>query len=308
LAGILVKKLRVPEAAVALTTLGVEDPELGPSPRRPIAAPCDDGFRALTDDVAPQAQPGASGELEPESRRLGNRGRETRRQAGRLEDDEEGLGPAGEAGETTQPLGDLRPGRPGDRTSRKIDHEDVHGAAGEEHPGDRESLVEGFGSQDDEPVQPDAARRGLDRVERPGKIQPGDDRAVRLGLGDEPEGEGGGTRAGSAAKGDARAPWQPARADDGVKSGKAGPDDPLDAGSRLARRSGDPSELGWVVGWLGRKRCRRQRSDHLGSCSTPSRLEGRQSSRHVRGEAGHRTVRLEQTFDIVNGSRITESR
>jgi hypothetical protein len=284
----------VAETAVPLATLGVEDPELRPSPRRPVAAAGHERLGPLADDVPPEPDPCPPRKLEAQPRGFRHCGREPGGQPGRLEGDEERLRPPGEPGQPTQPLGDLGRGRAHGRSWRKVDHEDVDRAAGEEHPGDREALVEGVGGQDDEPVEADAAGGGLDRIERPGEVQPGNDRAVGLGLGDEPEGEGGGARARSAAQGHAGGAWQPARPDDRVESRKAGPDDPLDAGPWLARRRrGGP-----VVdaGRLGRERRRGQRSDDPRSCRAPSRLEGRQSSRHVRGEAGHRTARLEHPF------------
>jgi hypothetical protein len=116
------------------------------------------------------------------------------RQARWLEGDEERLGPAGESRQASEPVGDLRHGGSRRGPRRQVDHEDVDRAGGQEHPGDRQPLVERLGRQDDEPVEPDAPGSGLHRVERPGQVQPGDDRAVGLGLGDEAQGEGGGAR------------------------------------------------------------------------------------------------------------------
>jgi hypothetical protein len=215
----------VAETAVPIATLGVEDPQLCPSPRRPVATPGHGRRGPLPDDIAPEPDPRLSLELEPESRRFGDGAGQPARETGRLERDEERLRAPGEGGEPAKPVGDLGGGRAGSgrRTRRKVDHEDVHRAGGEEHPGDRQALVEGR---------------------------------------------------------------------------EAGPDDSLDAGSRLA--GGRLGGLGRVVERLGRERRRGQRPDHPRSCSTPPRLEGRQSRRHVRGEAGHRTASIEQTFDIVN--------
>lgn len=287
------------ETAVPIATLGVEDPELRPSARRPVPAPGDERLGPLADDVAAEPDPAAPPELEAEAGRFGDGGGQRRRQPGRLEGDEERLRPAGEAGQASEPLGDLSLRRARGRTRRKVDHEDVDRAAGEEHAGDRQALVEGLGGQDDEPVEAHAAGGGLDRIEGAGEIEPGDDRAVGLGLGDEPQGEGRGARGRRASQRDAGAARQPARPDDRVEGRETGPDDPLDASSRLTR--GRRSGLGWVVGRLGQERCRGECPDDPRSCRTPARLEGRQSSRHVRGEAGHRTSRLEHLFDIVNG-------
>lgn len=282
------------ETAVPLATLGVEDPELRPSARRSVAAAGHERLGPLADDVPPEPDPRSPGQLQPQSGRFGDGGRQPGRQARWLEGDEERLRPAGQPGQATQPLGDLGRCRAGVRAGREIDHEDVDRAPGEEHAGDRQALVERVRGQDDEPIETDAAGGGLDRIEGAGEVEPGNDRSVRLGLGDESQGEGGGTGRRRAAERDAGRAREPARPEDRIERREAGPDDPLDASSRLAHGRG--SELGWVVGRLGRERRRGQRPNDPRSCSTPSRLEGRQSSRHVRGEAGHRTVRLEHLF------------
>jgi hypothetical protein len=184
----------VAETTVPLATLGVEDPELRPSARRPVPTAGDDRLGPLPDDVATETDPGPSLELQPEARRFRDRGREGRCQPGGLDGDEERLRPAREPGQTTQPLGDLGRRGAGVRARREIEDEDVDRAAGQEHPRDRQALVEGVGRQDDEPVEPDPAGGGLDRIEGPGEIEPGDDRAVGLRLRDQAEGEGRGTR------------------------------------------------------------------------------------------------------------------
>ena len=298
------------ETAVPIATLGVEDPELRPSPRRSVAAAGDRGLGPLAHDVAAEPDPGLAFELEPEPGRLGDRGRQPGRQPGWFEGDEERLGAAGERGQPAEPVGDLGGCRPGSgrRAWGEVDHEDIDRARGEKHPRDRQALVERLGGEDDEPVEPDAAGSGLHGIERSRQVQPGDDRAVGLRLGDEPEGERGRARARRAGQRDARAPREPLarRSHDRVERGEAGPDDPLDTGPGLA--GGRLGGLGWVVERLGRERRGGQRPDHPRSCGTPPRLEGRQSRRHVRGEAGHRTASIEQMFDIVNGIRWGLSR
>ena len=271
------------EAAVALPALGVEDPELRPSPRRTEAVAGDGHLGLLADDVATEPDPRPSRELETEPGRLGDGRGETRGQAGRLEGDEERLRATGEGRQAPEPVRDLRGGRAGIRMRRQIDDEEVHRAAGEEGARDRQALVEGVRSEDDEPVQPDAAGDRLDRVERAGEVQPGDDRTVGLGLRGEAERERRLARAGVPAECHAGAPWQAARPEDRVECREAGPDDPVD-GFR-----GRPRRL------VLRQRCRRQRSDDPRSCRAPACLEGRQSSRHVRGKRRHRPT-IEQMF------------
>jgi hypothetical protein len=276
--GRVVEEVRAAEARVALTALGVEDPELRPPPRRaePVASDGHLGF--LADDVAAEPDPAASRELQPETGGLRHGRGETGGQPGWLEGHEQRLRPAGESREATEPVRDLRGGRAGVGTRWQVDDEQVHRPAGEQRPGDREALVERVGREDDEPVEPDAAGDGLDRVEGPGKVQPGDDRAVGLGLRGEAEGKRRLARAGVTAEGDAGAPGHAAGTEDRVERGEAGPDDPFDAGSRLRR--------GRLL-LLGQRR-RRQRPDDPRSCRAPARLEGRQSRRHIRRERRHR--------------------
>ena len=210
-------------------------------------------------------------------------------QARRLEGDEERLRAAGEGGEPAEAIGDLGGGRAGIRARRQVDDEEVDRAAGEERAGDRQAFVERVRGQDDEPVKPHAAGDGLDRVEAPGEIQPGDDRAVDLGLCREPEGEGRLAGARLAAEGDARTARQAARTEDRIERREAGPDDPLRTAA-TGRFAGEDR-----LRFLVRERRRRQRPDDPRSCRAPACLEGRQSSRHVRGERRHRPT-IEQMF------------
>jgi hypothetical protein len=277
------EEIRAAEARIALATLGVEDPQLRPSPRRTEPVPGDGHLRLLADHVAPEPDPRPAGELETETGRFRNGGREAGGQAGRLEGDEQRLRPAGQRGQPAEPVRDLRGARARVRARRQVDDEQVHRSAGEQRPGDREALVERVRGQDDEPVEANATGDGLDRVEGAGEVQPGDDRAVGLGLRGEAEGERRLARAGVTTEGDAGAARQAARAEDRVERREAGPDDPLDG------LAGRPRLL--VLG----KRRRRQRSDHPRSCRSPARLEGRQSRRHIRGEGRHHRI-LEQMF------------
>jgi hypothetical protein len=296
---VVAQEIGAAEAAITLPALGVEDPELCPSARRSMAAPGDERLRSLADDIAAQPDPARPGELEAEPGRLCDRRREAGREARWLECDKKRLRPTGEGRETPQPVRDLRRRRADAGPRRQVDHEDVHRAGRQQHPRDRETLVEGVRGEDDEPIEMDAASHGFDRVECPSEIEPRDDRPVRLGLGDEPKGERGRPRGRRTAHGDARVPRQPTRADDPVELRKASPDDSLDARSRVAR--GRRTELRGVVERLGGERRGRQCPHHPRSCGTPPRLEGRQSRRHVRGEGRHRTASIEHLFCIVNG-------
>ena len=83
------------EAGVALTALRVEDPELRPPAGRAVSVAGDGHLRPLADDVAPEPDPRPAGELETNAARLGNGSRQTGRQAGWLEGNEERLGATG---------------------------------------------------------------------------------------------------------------------------------------------------------------------------------------------------------------------
>ena len=134
----------------------------------------------------PEADPRPPGELEAEAARLGDRGREAAREPGRIEDQEQRLRAPGERGESTEAFGDL--GRlVGLRqpAAGQVEHEQVDRATGQQRARDREALVQAGRGDDDEPLEPDAAGDRLDRVEAAREVQPGHDRALRLGLRDD---------------------------------------------------------------------------------------------------------------------------
>ena len=304
----LVEKVVAAEAGVALTALCVEDPELRPPARRTMPVAGDGHLRPLADDVAPEPDPRPPGHLEPDAGRLGHGGRQTGGQTRWLEGDEERFRAASEGGEAAQPVGDTGGGRTAVRSGRQVDDEEIDGPTGEQGCGDRQALIDRVGGQDDEPVEPDAAGNRLDRIEGASQIEPGDDRPVDLGFGCETEGEGCLAGARVAAERDARAAGQTARPEDRVERRKAGPDDPLDAPAggqrRFDRRFVRERRL--VGEWLVREWHRRQCSDDSRhrtgafsrdprSCRAPACLEGRQSSRHIRGERRHCST-IEQMF------------
>jgi hypothetical protein len=289
-----VEEVVATEAGVALAALRVEDPELRPSSRRAVPVAGDGHLRPLADDVAPEPDPRSPGELEPDAGRLDDGGRQAGSQTRWLEGDEECLGAAGQGGEAAQPIRDPGGGRARVRPYRQVDDQEVDRPTGQQGSGDRQAFVDRVGGQDEEPVEPDTAGNGLDRVEGSGQVEPGDDRPVDLGLCREPEGEGRLAGAGIAAERDARAARQATRPEDGVECRKAGPDDPLN--SATGRYPGVRRRL---RDFLGRERGHRQRAvDPRGrpgplpgyprSCRAPAHLEGRQSSRHVRGKRRHR--------------------
>ena len=280
---VVAEELVAGEAAIPLPALGVEDPELRLPPRRPEPVPGDRHLRPLADHVAPEPDPRPAGEFQAEAGRFGDGDREAVRQAGRLEGDEERLRAAGERGEAAEAVRDAGRGRARVRTRRQVDDEQVDRPAGKERTGDREALVERLRGEHDEPVETDAPGDGLDRVEGTGQVEPGDDRALGLGFRGETQGERRLAGARLAAERDARAARQAAGPEDRVEGREARPDDPVDRAAALRLP-------------LGRQRRGRQRPDDPRSCRAPSRLEGRQSSRHVRGERRHQARIIEQMF------------
>ena len=284
------EELVAAEAGVAVTTVGVEDPELRPSPRRPEAVPGDHHLRPLADDVAAETNPAASRELEPEAGRFRNGIAEPRPQAGRLEDDEERGGAPCERSEAMEAIRDAGGSRRLD-ARRQVDHEKVHGPAGKEAARDRQALVEVVRRHDDEPLEADPAGDRLDRVEAPARVQPGDDRAARLGLRDEPEREGRLATPALAPQGDARRARQAAGTEDRVERREPGRHDSVRCAERRSLRQ---------FRQLFRQRRGRERADDLSShprsCRAPARPEGRESRSHVRRELRHWTVIIEQMF------------
>jgi hypothetical protein len=78
----------------------------------------------------------------------------------------------------------------GQRRPAQVDDEQVDGLRLEQRRGHRQPLVEMVGAEHHEPLEVDAPRDRLDRVERPGRVEVGDHRPAGLRFGAEPQGEG----------------------------------------------------------------------------------------------------------------------
>ncbi len=181
----LVRETRVPLAA-----LGVQDPERRPPTRWSVAVMGHERLGTLADDIAAQADPRPAGQLEPDAGRFGDRGREAAGEPGRIEDEEQGLRAPGERGESVESIGD--PARlvgPRQSTTGQVEDEHVDRSTGEQAAGDAQALVEAGRGDDDEPLEPDAAGDGLDRIEAARQIEPGHDRAGVLRLRGDPQAE-----------------------------------------------------------------------------------------------------------------------
>ena len=287
--GGLVDQQGVPgETGVSLSALGVEDPEGRPTPRRTVAVVRDQRLRALADDVAAQADPRPAGQLEPDGGRLGDRGRQAAGESGRIEDQQQGLHAPGECGESMESIGD--PGRlvgPGQSTAGQVEDQHVDRPPGQEASGDRQALVEAGRRDDDQPLETDPAGDRLDWVEAARQVEPGDDRALRLGLGGDAQAEGRATARALAADRDAGRLRQAARPEDRIERGEAGADDAV-VRTRVV--------LWLEVGCLDRRGGQSQGSDHPRSCGTPSSPEARDGSIHITTPGRHRTAILEHLF------------
>jgi hypothetical protein len=276
----------VTEAGVPLPTLRIEDPERRPPAGWTGAIARDDHLRSLSDDVTPQANPGATAELEPDPGRLADSDRERLRQAGRLQEHETDGGTSRERGQAAETVTD--PGRRRD-PRRQVHHDEVNGTTREERACDRKALLQVGGRHDHEPLRPDPAGDRLHGVEGCGEIEPCDDRPGGLRLGGQPQGQG---RASAGEIATEREP-HPARE-------TTGPEDPVQLGE--ARRE-DPGEVGgsWLAGqpvpWEGNGRERADNVTHPPwRGRAPLRPEGREGRGDVRGECCHRPS-IEQMFE-----------
>jgi hypothetical protein len=182
-----VQKVLATEAGVTLAAVRIEDSERRPPAgwAGPVAG--DDHLRSLADDVTPEADPRSTSQLETDSRRLADGSGDGLDEARWLQDHEADPGPPGQRREPTEAVGDARGVFD---ARREIDDEEVHGPAREQRAGDRQTLVRVARREDHEPLRPDAASDGLDRIESRREVHPGHDRACCLSLRDESQGEG----------------------------------------------------------------------------------------------------------------------
>ena len=166
-----------------------------------MVAPHDERLGPLPHDIPPEPDPGPPPQLQVEPRRLGDRLTEPLPEPWRLEEDEEELRPSGERADPPQLLrgrGRSRPppitraarsyGRPPGR-GRQVDDEEVEHPLVKKRGRHRKGLVERTGPQDDELAQVDPTRRGLNRIERPRRVEIAGKEARGLRLGDQPERE-----------------------------------------------------------------------------------------------------------------------
>ena len=283
----------VTEAGVALAAVRVEDPE-GRSPARragPVAG--DDHLRSLADDVAAEPDPRSTGELQPEAGRLAERAGDRRRQRPAARGRRAGI-PARRASAARRPSRSRdarRRGPASPRASRRaldplrqVDDEEV------DRPTRRSEPAIARPSSGSPGVRTTSHSGGCRGPRpRPGRgareVQPGDDRAGRLGLRREPQGE---RRLAARAVAAEREPGQ-----------RGTPPGPRIASSaakpvRMTRSSSGDRRGAWSMsrGTVASapRPSRAAESHSPDPWAAPPRVRrGRQGRRHVRGKGRHRT-------------------
>jgi hypothetical protein len=284
------------EACIPIPAIGIEDPDGGPPARRPGPAAGDEDLGGLAHDVPPEPDPGLPGELEADPRPLPDRGGHRAVEPRRLQDEEGDPRPPGKGGKPAEPIGELRralgPGR-------EVDDEEVHGPPGQERAGDRQALLRAGRRDHDQPGRVDPPGHRLHGIEGIGEVQPGDDRAVRLRLGGEPEGDGGPPTREVAAQREAHPPGQPAGPEDRIQCREPGGVDLRGVSRHLGGGdSGPETRIGIrCEQWKWRQG---ERSHHVPGGArrrrSPARSKGRQGCRHVRGKGGHQVLSIEHLF------------
>ena len=173
-------------------------------------------------------------------------------------------------------------------TAGQVEDEHVDRPPGQQAARDRQPLVQAGRGDDDEPFEADAASDGLDRIEAARQVEPGHDRALRLGLRGDPQAEGRPAAGAVAADRDAGRLGEAARPEDRVERGEAGVDDAVVAETGL---------VPWLLARrLVRERRDRQCPDDPRSCRTPPGPQARDGSVHITTRGRHRTSRLEHLF------------
>jgi hypothetical protein len=215
-----------------LTRLEVSDRQLGRTARRAAPVPGHGHGRPLADHVPSDPDPALPLELQTQTASLPQRTMDGLGQIGWLERQEPGPYSPGMGRQTPQE------GRVADRqTGREVQHQQVDRPSREERPGQPEPLLGPDRPQDHEPAWIHAPRDRFERVEGPGQIQPGDDRAGHLGLRHAPKGERRLARGGVSAQRGAGPARQAARGQDRVQGRETGRD--RLAGERRSVDAGD---------------------------------------------------------------------
>lgn len=179
------------QAGIPVAALCVQDPELGMPAGRTVPTPGHRHRAALPDHVPAEADPAGARQLEPESARLVKRIPEARPDRGRLHHQQQRAGPTCQRRQPARAITHAHAGERWIPTLREVHHQHVHGSGGEERGRQGQGLLEVHRGKHHEPLQENTTTDRLDRVKGPGEIQPGDDRARPLRLGDRAQRHGG---------------------------------------------------------------------------------------------------------------------
>ena len=275
------------ETRVPLAALGVEDPERRPAPRRPVAVVDHERFGPLPDDVASESDPRPPRQLEPDAGRLGHRCREAAAEPGRIEDQQQRLGATRERRESMEPIADPRRLIGAYQSpARQVEDEQVDRATGEQAPCDRQTFVEAGRRDDDEPFEIDAAGDRFDRVEAARQVEPGDDSALGLRLGDDPQAQRGPPARALSPDRDTGRLRETTRPEDRVERREARADDMVV----------EPRLVSWRLVGLCRSRRQGQCTHDARSCGTPPGPKARDGGVHITPTGRHETPRIERMF------------
>ncbi len=236
--------------------------------------------RALPDHVVSQADPAAPLQLQAQAGQLGKGALQRVAESGGLEQYEPGPQAAGVGNQAAQ-----RRLVPGPQARRQVHHEQVDGPTREERTRQPEALVRVRRTQHDQPAQVHASRSRLQRVEGAGEVQPGGDRALRLGFRKRPQGERRLARRGTAVESDRGLARQATRTEDRVERRETGRHD-------LSGERPGPGEWlprrGRCAPWRLRQperlhpgRQRQRTSDGRGRCRRSGRRHGRRRPQAV---------------------------
>lgn len=297
------EELVTAQAGVPLAAIGIEDPERGSPPRRADPAATHHDLGHLAHHVPAEPDPRATGEFEADPGSLPDRGSHVPHEPRRLEDEEADPGPTRQRREPAEPLAEPR--RPL-RAWRQVQDEQIHRPAREERAGNRQTLVGGCRGEDHQPFRLDAAGDRLDRIERTGEIQPGDDRPSRLRLSRKAQGNRGSPARQVPPEGEAHPAREAARPEDPIELREAGREEPGRIHCGGCHGAGDDHGAGGAArksvcrGFHHGRGGHRERTHHVPSGTrrgrSPARSKGRQGRRDIRGEDRHQASIIEHLF------------
>jgi len=232
------KKLFPRQAGIAQPALRVQDPQLRRSPGRRKPIPRHEGLGPLPNHISAQSNPRPPTQLQSQRRDLGKRARQGRRKTRRLQNQQLNAGSSGQRSQSAEALDQIRRryGRPLQRPHRQVQQQQIHGSVLEEHRRHCQRFLQRARRQDDQPVQLDSPRHGLNRIQASGQIQIRHDPARRLSLSSGLQREGRLAAGSITVQGSGRGAWQAAQPKDRVQSAKAGWYRPIRRSRHAARR------------------------------------------------------------------------